>query len=62
MRAELVYNKSTGVLTVQNKDGDEISLWQEIKSDTDSELVIILEVEDDPASNDELPEGIEDGD
>ena len=62
MRAELVYNKSTGVLTVQNKDGDEISLWQEIKSDTDSELVIILEVEDDPASNGELPEGIEDGD
>ena len=59
MRAELVYNKSTGVLTVQNKEGEEVSLWQEIKSDTVSELVIVLEVEDDPASDSELPEGIE---
>jgi hypothetical protein len=59
MRAELVYNKSTGALTLQNKEGDELSLWQEIKSDTASELVIVLEVEDDPASDSELPEGIE---
>tara|TARA_Y100000004_G_scaffold167338_1_gene199831 strand:+ start:1649 stop:1828 length:180 start_codon:yes stop_codon:yes gene_type:complete len=59
MRAELVYNKSTGALTLQNKEGDEVSLWQEIKSDTASELVIVLEVEDDPASDSELPEGIE---
>ena len=59
MRAELVYNKSTGTLTLQNKEGDEVSLWQEIKSDTASELVIVLEVEDDPASDSELPEGIE---
>lgn len=59
MRAELVYNKSTGVLTVQNREGEEVSLWQEIKSDTVSELVIVLEVEDDPASDSELPEGIE---
>ena len=34
MKAELVYNKSTGALTLQNKEGDEVSLWQEIKSDT----------------------------
>ena len=59
MRAELVYNKSTGVLTLQNKEGDEVSLWQEIKSDTASELVIVLEVEDDPASDLEYPEEIE---
>lgn len=59
MRAELVYNKSTGALTLQNKEGDEVSLWQEIKSDTASELVIVLEVEDDPASDSDLPEGIE---
>ena len=59
MRAELVYNKSTGALTLQNKEGDEVSIWQEIKSDTVSELVIVLEVEDDPASDSELPEGVE---
>ena len=59
MRAELVYNKSTGALTLQNKEGDEVSLWQEIKSDTASELVIVLEVEDDPATDLELPEEIE---
>jgi len=59
MRAELVYNESTGVLTLQNKEGDEVSLWQEIKSDTASELVIVLEVEDDPASDLEYPEEIE---
>ena len=59
MKAELVYNKSTGVLTLQNKEGDEVSLWQEIKSDTASELVIVLEVEDDPAADSDLPEGIE---
>ncbi len=59
MRAELVYNKSTGALTLQNKEGDEVSIWQEIKSDTASELVIVLEVEDDPASDSDLPEGIE---
>ena len=59
MRAELVYNKSTGALTLQNKEGDEVSLWQEIKSDTASELVIVLEVEDDPAADSDLPEGIE---
>ena len=59
MRAELVYNKSTGALTLQNKEGDEVSIWQEIKSDTASELVIVLEVEDDPATDLELPEEIE---
>ena len=59
MKAELVYNKSTGELTLQNKEGDEVSLWQEIKSDTASELVIVLEVEDDPASDLEYPEEIE---
>ena len=59
MRAELVYNKSTGALTLQNKERNEVSLWQEIKSDTASELVIVLEVEDDPASDSDLPEGIE---
>ena len=56
MRAELVYNKSTGALTLQNKEGNEVSLWHEIKSDTASSLRIILEVEDDPEANAKLPE------
>ena len=56
MRAELVYNKSTGALTLQNKEGNEVSLWHEIKSDTALYLRIILEVEDDPEANAKLPE------
>tara|TARA_Y100000114_G_scaffold133521_1_gene133010 strand:- start:3000 stop:3179 length:180 start_codon:yes stop_codon:yes gene_type:complete len=59
MRAELVYNKSTGALTLQNKEGNEVSLWHEIKSDTASYLRIILEVEDDPEANAKLPEETE---
>ena len=59
MRAELVYNKSTGALTLQNKEGNEVSLWYEIKSDTASYLRIILEVEDDPEANAKLPEETE---
>ena len=57
MRANLIYNKDTGVLTVNNKDVEEISLWQEIQLDTASELIIAIEVESDPATD--LPEGIE---
>lgn len=57
MRANLIYNKDTGVLTVENKDVEEISLWQEIQSDTASELVIAIEVESDPATD--LPEEFE---
>jgi len=57
MRANLIYNKDTGVLTVENKDVEEISLWQEIQLDTASELIIAIEVESDPATD--LPEGIE---
>jgi|SaaInlV_125m_DNA_1040241.scaffolds.fasta_scaffold26262_2 hypothetical protein len=57
MRANLIYNKDTGVLTVDNKDVEEISLWQEIQLDTASELIIAIEVESDPATD--LPEGIE---
>ena len=57
MRANLIYNKDTGVLTVDNKDVEEISLWQEIQLDTASELIIAIEVESDPAAD--LPEGIE---
>tara|TARA_B100000927_G_scaffold238413_1_gene199345 strand:+ start:13 stop:192 length:180 start_codon:yes stop_codon:yes gene_type:complete len=59
MRAELVYNKSTGELTLQNKEGNEVSLWHEIKSDTASYLRIILEVEDDPDADTVYPEEIE---
>ena len=57
MRANLIYNKDTGVLTVENKDVEEISLWQEIQSDTASELIIAIEVENDPATD--LPEEFE---
>ena len=59
MRAELVYNKGTGELTLQNKEGNEVSLWHEIKSDTASYLRIILEVEDDPDADTVYPEEIE---
>ena len=59
MRAELVYNKSTGELTLQNKEGNEVSLWHEIKSDTASYLRIILDIEDDPDADTIYPEEIE---
>ena len=59
MRAELVYNKSTGELTLQNKEGNEVSLWYEIKSDTASYLRIILDIEDDPDADTIYPEEIE---
>tara|TARA_B100000902_G_C26938240_1_gene729723 strand:+ start:455 stop:640 length:186 start_codon:yes stop_codon:yes gene_type:complete len=61
MIANLKYNKSTGELTIVDKEGDEISLQAEITSDTSSRVLFKIECHDDPVDND-LPEGIEDGD
>jgi len=57
MQCELVYNKTTGVVTVQNTAGS-ASFWQEVLEDTSDQLIIQVEVEDDPTLEDtmELPE------
>ena len=57
MQCELVYNKTTGVVTIQNTAGS-ASFWQEVVKDTSDELIIQVEVEDDPTLENtmELPE------
>lgn len=57
MQCELVYNKTTGLVTVQNTSGS-ASFWQEVVKDTSDELIIQVEVEEDPTLEDtmELPE------
>lgn len=57
MQCELVYNKTTGVVTVQNTAGS-ASFWQEVLEDTSDQVIIQIEVEDDPTLKDtmELPE------
>lgn len=45
MIANLKYNKSTGELTVLNKEGDDISLLTEITSDTSTRLLFKIECE-----------------
>ena len=57
MQCELVYNKITGVVTVQNTSGN-ASFWQEVVEDTSDQVIIQIEVEDDPTLEDtmELPE------
>ena len=62
MIANLKYNKSTGELTIVDKDGDEISLQAEITSDTATRMLFKIECHDDPVNDSNLPEGIEDGD
>tara|TARA_B100001093_G_scaffold519897_1_gene611275 strand:- start:4302 stop:4487 length:186 start_codon:yes stop_codon:yes gene_type:complete len=61
MIANLKYNKSTNELTIVDKEGDEISLQAEITSDTSTRVLFKIECHDDPVDND-LPEGIADGD
>lgn len=57
MQCELVYNKTTGEVTVQNTSGS-ASFWQEVVADTSEQVIIQIEVEDDPTLEDtmELPE------
>ena len=57
MQCELVYNKTTGVVTVQNTLGN-ASFWQEVVEDTSDQVIIQIEVEDDPTLENtmELPE------
>lgn len=57
MQCELVYNKTTGVVTVQNTSGN-ASFWQEVVEDTSDQVIIQIEVEDDPTLEEtmELPE------
>ena len=57
MQCELVYNKTTGAVTVQNTSGN-ASFWQEVVEDTSDQVIIQIEVEDDPTLEDtmELPE------
>ena len=62
MIANLKYNKSTGELTIVDKEGDEISLQTEIISDTTTRMLFRIECHDDPVDDSNLPEGIEDGD
>ena len=57
MQCELVYNKTTGAVTVQNTSGN-ASFWQEVVEDTSDQVIIQIEVEDDPTLENtmELPE------
>ena len=57
MQCELVYNKTTGVVTVQNTSGN-ASFWQEVVEDTSDQVIIQIDVEDDPTLENtmELPE------
>lgn len=57
MQCELVYNKTTGEVTIQNSLGS-ASFWQEVVADTSEQVIIKIEVEDDPTLEDtmELPE------
>lgn len=57
MQCELVYDKTTGVVTVQNTSGN-ASFWQEVVEDTSDQVIIQIEVEDDPTLENtmELPE------
>ena len=57
MQCELVYNKTTGEVIVQNTSGN-ASFWQEVIEDTSEQVIIQIEIEDDPTLEDtmELPE------
>lgn len=63
MIANLKYNKNTGELTVIDKDGDEMSLFSEITSDTETRVLfkIECEYEDDFTYLPEHEMGVEDG-
>lgn len=59
MQGKLKYNKDTGVVTLEDVSGDDVSFWFEIESDDANELIITLDVSS--QEEHELSEGIEDG-
>lgn len=63
MRAKLTYNKTDGTVTMDSLDGNPVSLWNEVVSDTSSELIINLEIEGDDSEDHENMEigEVEDG-
>ena len=63
MRAKLTYNKTDGTVTMDSLDGNPVSLWNEVVSDTSSELIINLEIEGDNSEDHENMEigEVEDG-
>lgn len=61
MIANLKYDKSTGELSIVDKNGDEISLYTKITSDTETRLLFKIECDTEEDFS-YLPEGIEDGD
>ena len=63
MRAKLTYNKTDGTVIMDSLDGNPVSLWNEVVSDTSSELIINLEIEGDDSEDHENMEmgEVEDG-
>ena len=63
MRAKLTYNKTDGTVTMDSLDGNPVSVWNEVVSDTSSELIINLEIEGDDSEDHENMEmgEVEDG-
>ena len=63
MRAKITYNKTDGTVTMDSLDGNPVSLWNEVVSDTSSELIINLEIEgDDSEDHENMEMGEVDGD
>lgn len=63
MRAKLTYNKTDGTVTMDSLDGNPVSVWNEVVSDTSSELIINLEIEgDDSEDHENMEMGEVDGD
>ena len=60
MRFKLIYNKSEQTVTIQDKD-DNFSVWNEIVLDNPAQVKIEIEVETGELNNN-LPEGVENGD
>ena len=54
MQCEIVYNKTTGEVSIQNTNGS-ASFWQEVVEDTSDKVIIQIEVEDDPTLEEEAP-------
>jgi len=63
MRAKLIYNKTDGTVTMDSLDGNPVSLWNEVVSDTSSQVIINLEIEgDDSEDHENMEMGEVDGD
>lgn len=63
MRAKLTYNKTDGTVIMDSLDGNPVSLWNEVVSDTSSEVIINIEIEgDDSEDHENVEMGEIDGD